>query len=148
VLLLFRNILAIKDTRSSISNSTEQEWRTTLQEQLLIRLEESQLFPLFLSLAGSAMDRPYQDWNLITLEIFYNIFLDRDVDDILSEKVLDAYFKEFRQLKNIQAQLSAAKKIHVDDQPIKAFKKMTTRHPRFGGTITLALGVINFFQIY
>lgn len=28
------------------------------------------------------------------------------------------------------------------DEPKKAFKKMTTRHPRFGGTIMLALQVI------
>ena len=45
------------------------------------------MFPLFLSLAGSSMDRPYQDWNLITLETIYNIFIDREVDDILSTKV-------------------------------------------------------------
>lgn len=86
--MLFRNLLGIKDLSSKIANSTEKEWKTTLQERLVVSLEQEKIIPLFLSLAGSATDRPYQDWNMITLEIFYNFFIDRDVDDILSDKVV------------------------------------------------------------
>ena len=88
VLLLFRNFLSIKDTSSALSNSTEREWKSNLQELLISRFHEVDLFPLFLSLAGSALDRPYSDWNFIVQEIFYFIFADRDVTDILSDEVL------------------------------------------------------------
>ena len=87
ILLLFRNFLSIKDSSTSLHNSTEQEWRSNLQEQLVNELHKAELFPLFLSLAGSALDRPYSDWNFIVQEIFYYIFIDRDVDDILSDQV-------------------------------------------------------------
>jgi hypothetical protein len=87
ILLLFRNFLSIKDSSTSLHNSTEQEWRSNLQEQLVNELQKAELFPLFLSLAGSALDRPYSDWNFIVQEIFYYIFIDRDVDDILSDQV-------------------------------------------------------------
>lgn len=87
ILLLFRNFLSIKDTSSSLYNSTEQEWKSNLQEQLVKELDKAEMFPLFLALAGSAMDRPYSDWNFIVQEIFYYIFIDRDVSDILSDQV-------------------------------------------------------------
>jgi replication fork protection complex subunit Tof1/Swi1 len=87
ILLLFRNFLSIKDTSSSLHNSTEKEWKSNLQEQLVRELNKAEMFPLFLALAGSALDRPYSDWNFIVQEIFYYIFIDRDVADILSDQV-------------------------------------------------------------
>ena len=121
VLLIFRNILSIKDSASTIAASTEQEWKSTLQEQFILRIEEEGIFPLFLSLAGSAMDREFKDWNLIILELFYYLYIDRDVDDLLNLKTNSLLDNQTR--------------------PIQAFKKMTTRHPRFGGTISLELNV-------
>ena len=105
ILLLFRNLLAIKDCKVSLHNSTEKEWKSTLQEQLLIKLDEHDFFPLILSLAGSSMDREYQDWNLIILEIFYDLFMNREIDDILEKSVhnlfmrlfLDGEIKNFKQ---------------------------------------------------
>ncbi len=129
VLMLFRNLLGIKDLSSKIANSTEKEWKTTLQERLIVCLEQEKIIPLFLSLAGSATDRPYQDWNMITLEIFYNFFIDRDVDDILSDKVMLCWYRNWTYAHGPRSDATGCQENQVDGWTQEGIQKNDDETP-------------------
>jgi len=53
----------------------------------MIKLQQSNFIELFLSFAGSLDESEYIEWNMLILEIFYNMYIGRDPEEILSTKV-------------------------------------------------------------
>jgi len=53
----------------------------------MIKLQKSNFLELFLSFAGSLDESEYVEWNMLILEIFYNMYIGRDPEEILSTKV-------------------------------------------------------------
>ncbi|KAI9208244.1 timeless protein-domain-containing protein [Polychytrium aggregatum] len=83
VLLLIRNIVAIKDYHVGITASTEIHLRSNVQERMLMALRESRIMDFLVSMAGSSNEPEFVQWNTLLLEIFFHIFLERSPDDIL-----------------------------------------------------------------
>ncbi|KXS15619.1 timeless-domain-containing protein [Gonapodya prolifera JEL478] len=124
-LTLFLNLLLIKDPAPAPSASAEEYIRSTLQEELVCRLKEDKILDFMVTLASSADEREYEDWNMMVAEIIYNILLGWGVSEVLdassrTRRIAEALQKE-QQRKRQQAAL----------HPI--------RHSRFGGSFTFRM---------
>ncbi|KAF9921443.1 Topoisomerase 1-associated factor 1 [Linnemannia zychae] len=119
-LSLFRNLVAIRDAESSLSGSMDQFISTIMQDQLLERLQEENVMSLLVTLASSSMEAQLAEWNAITMEIFYYVFLGIDPEDLLpavvssTGSVKNTKLEELlrREEKERTAQSSAGRKRH------------------------------------
>ncbi|KAG0258250.1 Topoisomerase 1-associated factor 1 [Mortierella polycephala] len=82
-LSLFRNLVAIQDSESSITGTMDQFISSIMQEELLERFQQENIMALLVALASSAKDPQLAEWNAITLEIFYYVFTGVDADDLI-----------------------------------------------------------------
>jgi len=57
----------------------------------MIKLQKSNFIELLLSFAGSLDETEYVEWNMLILEIFYHMYIGRDPEEILSNKVIYFY---------------------------------------------------------
>ncbi|KAG0036540.1 Topoisomerase 1-associated factor 1 [Podila clonocystis] len=82
-LSLFRNLVAIPDTESSITGTMEQFISSIMQEELLCRYQDENIMALLVTLASSAGDPQLAEWNTMTLEVFYYIFSGIEPNDLI-----------------------------------------------------------------
>jgi len=127
IFTLIRNLLCIKDKEASVLTSTDKLRRSTLQERLMLKLKNSNFIELFLSFAGSLDESEYVEWNMLILEIFYYMYIGRDPEEILSNKVISNGHRVTELLQKEQRINS----IEV--------KKRYSRHSRFGGSYFIEL---------
>lgn len=127
IFTLIRNLLCIKDKEATVLTSTDKLRKSTLQERLMIKLQKSNFLELFLSFAGSLDESEYVEWNMLILEIFYNMYIGRDPEEILSTKTLGLSNKVTELLQKEQRMNSIE------------IKKRYSRHSRFGGSYFIEL---------
>jgi len=96
----------------------------------MLKLKNSNFIELFLSFAGSLDESEYVEWNMLILEIFYYMYIGRDPEEILSNKVISNGHRVTELLQKEQRINS----IEV--------KKRYSRHSRFGGSYFIELDVI------
>ncbi|KAG0377054.1 Topoisomerase 1-associated factor 1 [Mortierella sp. AD032] len=118
-LSLFRNLVAIRDSETSLTGSMDQFISSIMQDQLLERLQQENIMALLVTLASSSMDAQLAEWNSITMEIFYYIFTGVEPEDLLppiisSGSVRNSSLEELLQKeeKERQAQSTAGRKRH------------------------------------
>lgn len=85
ILLLFRNILAIRDGFFGTNTSSLAMSYSLLQEKIIVLFERQNVFDLLCAFAGSMDGGDVSSWNLIILEILYCLVHDRDCKEIVSE---------------------------------------------------------------
>lgn len=74
VLYFFRNLAAIPDLNMLLSGTTEQIKMSHMQETLMIRYYESDVIELLLTMSSNSANRQdSSEWNVLVLEILYNI---------------------------------------------------------------------------
>ncbi|KFH70850.1 hypothetical protein MVEG_03697 [Podila verticillata NRRL 6337] len=122
-LSLFRNLVAIPDTESSITGTMEQFISSIMQEELLCRYQDENIMALLVTLASSAGDPQLSEWNTMTLEVFYYIFSGIEPDDLIPTVTGAA--------KNSQLQDMLNKEQQAKTSQSTAGRK---RHDRFGTT--------------
>ncbi|KAJ3023466.1 UNVERIFIED_CONTAM: Topoisomerase 1-associated factor 1, partial [Siphonaria sp. JEL0065] len=134
ILTLFRNLLAIRDPEASTGASAEFHYRASLQEKLLECFYETNVLQLVLTFAASMEEKEFCGFNFLVLELVYLVFRDMTVDSILGDSgVLEQ-----------EALLKLVKQEHKAARPFKS-----SRHSRFGGTLSLNMGngkMVNFFS--
>ncbi|KAI9263284.1 timeless protein-domain-containing protein [Phascolomyces articulosus] len=132
ILYFFRNITAIPDLEAKHNLSEETLRMVHLQQKTLLRFCETGIMDLLLAIASNSSEPDASEWNVIVLEILYNILRnvspkdvfngdvaqDNENDDMLSDK-----------LANLLREESRAKRIKTKNQP--------TRHGRFGGSFAI-----------
>ncbi|KAG0271557.1 Topoisomerase 1-associated factor 1 [Linnemannia exigua] len=118
-LSLFRNLVAIRDSETSLTGSMEQFISSIMQDQLLERFQQENIMALLVTLASSSMDAQLADWNSITMEIFYYIFTGVEPEELLpavtsSGSVRNSSLEELLQKeeREKQAQSTAGRKRH------------------------------------
>ncbi|KAG0026505.1 Topoisomerase 1-associated factor 1 [Podila clonocystis] len=122
-LSLFRNLVAIPDTESSITGTMEQFISSIMQEELLCRYQDENIMALLVTLASSASDPQLAEWNTMTLEVFYYIFSGIEPDDLIPTVN--------GSVKNSQLQDMLNKEQQAKANQSTAGRK---RHDRFGTT--------------
>ncbi|OSD01035.1 timeless-domain-containing protein [Trametes coccinea BRFM310] len=127
VLHLIRNLAFIKDPPPNMYGSADQAEFSTLQSKLVKRLSESHLTDLLLTIASNASDSMFNQWNTVVLEIFYLLYRGIKPSSLASDQAKQS-------TKALQSLLA------VEDQRKREFaRKATSRHSRFGTTISVML---------
>ncbi|KAI9344804.1 timeless protein-domain-containing protein [Zopfochytrium polystomum] len=122
ILLLFRNLLAMRDPLATSTASTEDFLRMNLSEHIIAKMHAAGILDVLLTFAASLDQREFNDWNMIILEIFHLLFRDRDPASISADQNNEANVKE---------------KLATFDSQIR--KPTSTRHSRFGGALKVHL---------
>ncbi|KAF9285158.1 Topoisomerase 1-associated factor 1 [Mortierella alpina] len=116
-LSLFRNLVAIPDTESSVRGTMDQFISSVMQEELLERFQEENIMALFVTLASSATDAQLTEWNTLTLETFFYIFMGVEPDDLIptvSGQIKNSALQDLLQKEELQkkSQSTAGRKRH------------------------------------
>ncbi|KAF9960343.1 Topoisomerase 1-associated factor 1 [Mortierella alpina] len=116
-LSLFRNLVAIPDTESSVRGTMDQFISSVMQEELLERFQEENIMALFVTLASSATDAQLIEWNTLTLETFFYIFMGVEPDDLIpavSGHIKNSALQDLLQKEELQkkSQSTAGRKRH------------------------------------
>ncbi|KAF9576908.1 Topoisomerase 1-associated factor 1 [Mortierella alpina] len=116
-LSLFRNLVAIPDTESSVRGTMDQFISSVMQEELLERFQEENIMALFVTLASSATDAQLTEWNTLTLETFFYIFTGVEPDDLIpavSGRIKNSALQDLLQKEEQQkkSQSTAGRKRH------------------------------------
>ncbi|KAF8177653.1 timeless protein-domain-containing protein [Pholiota molesta] len=128
VLHLVRNLAFIKDLPVSSLLSSDQAELSNLQSKLIRALSETHMFELLLTIAANTENDPlFNGWNTLVLEIFYLLF--RGVKP--SSLVVD---QTKQPAENLQRLLALEDRTRRD-----LARKATSRHSRFGTTISVKL---------
>ncbi|KAI7864918.1 timeless protein-domain-containing protein [Spinellus fusiger] len=128
VLYFLRNLTAISDTIVSPSSSSESWAMSSMQEELLVRFCESNIVELLLTIASTSTDTDASDWNVIVLEIFYNLLEHVQPKDAFEDKERSKSATSER-LETLLRQEQAMEQITK--------RNKSSRHSRFGGTYSL-----------
>ncbi|KAI0649834.1 timeless protein-domain-containing protein [Trametes meyenii] len=127
VLHLIRNLAFIKDPPPNMYGSADQAEFSTLQSKLVKRLSESHFIDLLLTIASNAAESTFNQWNTVALEIFYLLFRGIKPSSLASDQAKQS-------TKALQSLLA------VEDQRRREIaRKATSRHSRFGTTISVML---------
>ncbi|KAJ3108672.1 Topoisomerase 1-associated factor 1 [Phlyctochytrium planicorne] len=120
ILFFLRNLLAVRDSSSTATSSSEKYVQSTLQEQLIVAYKKANVIELILTMAGSLKEREFQDYKAVILEIIYYMFCDRRPIDVLQRHASFIARKNGR-LANIHQQ--ASKAIHTLGESLDQGKK-------------------------
>ncbi|KAF9556074.1 timeless-domain-containing protein [Agrocybe pediades] len=128
VLHLIRNMAFIRDLPANSHLSSDQAEFSTLQSKLIRALSETNMLDLLLTIASNADDDPlFNSWNTLSLEILYLLF--RGV-----KPTVLAANQTKQPAENLQKLLA------LENQGRRELaRKATSRHSRFGTTITVKL---------
>ncbi|THH04072.1 hypothetical protein EW145_g5791 [Phellinidium pouzarii] len=127
VLHLFRNLAFIKDRPPNMHASVDQAELSALQSKLIKIYSEAHVLDLLVTIASSALDPFFNQWNTLVLETLYLLF--RGV--MPSSLAVD----QKKSSQNTLSQLLAAEnKLKVENA-----RRASSRHSRFGTTISVSL---------
>ncbi|KAI0634374.1 timeless-domain-containing protein [Trametes polyzona] len=127
VLHLIRNLAFIKDPPPNMYGSADQAEFSTLQSKLIKGLSESHFIDLLLTIASNAGDAMFNQWNTVILEIFYLLFRGVKPVSLASDQAKQS-------TKALQSLLAVE-----DQRKRELLRKATSRHSRFGTTISVML---------
>ncbi|KAJ3565991.1 hypothetical protein NP233_g7283 [Leucocoprinus birnbaumii] len=128
ILYLIRNLAFVKDLRQSANLSANQLEFTSLQSRLIMVLSETNFIEFIITIAANSDNDPWlTGWNTIALEILYLFY--RGVSPTsLSTKQENRPKEKLKRLLDTEARLRR-----------EAFSNTSTRHSRFGTTISVTL---------
>ncbi|KAI0772965.1 timeless-domain-containing protein [Trametes elegans] len=127
VLHLIRNLAFIKDPPPNMYGSADQAEFSTLQSRLVKGLSESHFLDLLLTIASNAGDTMFNQWNTVILEIFCLLFRGVQPSSLASDQAKQST----KALQNLLAK--------EDQRKRELARKATSRHSRFGTTISVML---------
>ncbi|KAI0827274.1 timeless protein-domain-containing protein [Trametes gibbosa] len=127
ILHLVRNLAFIKDPPPNMYGSADRAEFSTLQSKLIKRLSESHFVDLLLTIASNAGDAMFNQWNTVILEIFYLLFRGIKPNSLVSDQTKQS-------TKALQSLLAVE-----DQRKRELLRKATSRHSRFGTTISVML---------
>ncbi|TPX32580.1 hypothetical protein SmJEL517_g04318 [Synchytrium microbalum] len=127
LLNVIRNVLSIKDDRVSVFSSTEAYMKAHLQEQLVLQMKDESILEFIITFAASMGDPQFAQWNMLIMEIVYFLFRDRDPEELVTrkEKIVNTILED---------------SLKEDDERKRRVAGISSRHSRFGGTLSLQLG--------
>ncbi|KAL0095074.1 timeless protein-domain-containing protein [Phycomyces blakesleeanus] len=130
VLYFLRNLTAIPDAIASYDASSETWTMTSMQEELLICFCESKVIELLLTISSTSIASDSSEWNVIVLEILFNLLEHASPNDV---------FKEDRGRKNGSATSERLEEILCKEKDANSIysRKKSSRHSRFGSSYTL-----------
>ncbi|KAJ9108278.1 hypothetical protein QFC19_002526 [Naganishia cerealis] len=128
VLHLVRNLLAIRDPIANGQETGEKQEFARLQSTLLIQLQEHRYLNLFLSLASSAGTTMYNDFNVLILDCWFLMLRGTDPNELAKDP-------ERAPMENLTRLLD-----HEESYKRSALRTGTSRHSRFGTTISIMSG--------
>ncbi|KAH9851033.1 timeless-domain-containing protein [Lenzites betulinus] len=127
ILHLIRNLAFIKDPPPNMYSSADQAEFSTLQSKLVKRLSQSYFIDFLLTIASNAGDAMFNQWNTVILEIFYLLFRGIKPTSLVSDQTKQS-------TKALQSLLAVE-----DQRKRELLRKATSRHSRFGTTISVML---------
>ncbi|OJT12212.1 Topoisomerase 1-associated factor 1 [Trametes pubescens] len=127
VLHLIRNLAFIKDPPPNMYGSADQAEFSILQSKLVKCLSESHFIDLLLTIASNAGEAMFNQWNTVILEIFYLLFRGVKPSSVASDQTKQS-------TKALQSLLAVE-----DQRKRELLRKATSRHSRFGTTISVTL---------
>ncbi|KAI4520868.1 timeless-domain-containing protein [Schizophyllum commune Loenen D] len=128
VLNLIRNLAFIKDLPPNIYHSSDQAEFSSLQSKLIRALSETHAMELLLTIAVNDNNDPlFNQWNTLILEIFYLLYRGVKPSSLAMDQTKQTS-------KNLHRLLETEQKIRQD-----VSRKASSRHSRFGTTITVKL---------
>ncbi|KAI8970854.1 timeless protein-domain-containing protein [Pilobolus umbonatus] len=134
VLYLFRNLSVIPDFVASQMGTHEQLKMAHMQENYVICLYESQMMELLLTIASNTSTlTDYSEWNVLVMEIFYNLLKHIDPKDVFLSDYRSEETGDINDASKRLSQLLVQDNEHKR-QKISANPPRNTRHNRFGGT--------------
>ncbi|KAI9008813.1 timeless protein-domain-containing protein [Phycomyces nitens] len=130
VLYFLRNLTAIPDAIASYDASSETWTMASMQEELLICFCESNVMELLLTISSTSTDADSSEWNVIVLEILFNLLEHASPKDV---------FKEDRGRKNGSATAERLEELLRKEKEMNTMykRKKSSRHSRFGSSYTL-----------
>ncbi|KAG1495719.1 hypothetical protein G6F54_006987 [Rhizopus delemar] len=135
VLYLFRNLAAIPDLNMLLSGTAEQIKMSHMQESLMIRFYESDVIELLLTISSNSTNRQdSSEWNVLVLEILYNLLEHVDPKSVFEYKHETDHKKA--ELHELSSKLSDLLRSENDRKKQK-HTHAPSRHNRFGGTYIL-----------
>ncbi|GBE89890.1 Topoisomerase 1-associated factor 1 [Sparassis crispa] len=128
VLYLIRNLAFIKDLPANTYLSADQAEYSSLQSRLVKALSDTGFLDLLLTIASNVSSNAmFNNWNALVLEIFYLLFRGVKPTSLTMDQAKQP-------AQNLQRLLA------VEDQRRRDFsRKATSRHSRFGTTISIKL---------
>ncbi|KAI9268791.1 timeless protein-domain-containing protein [Sporodiniella umbellata] len=135
VLYFFRNLTAIPDLNMLLSGTAEQIKMSHMQELLVMRFYESDVIELLLTISSNSANRQdSSEWNVLVLEILYNLLEHVDPKSVFQYRQdVDSGKAELNELSSKLSNL-------LNDENERKRRKHASgpsRHNRFGGTYTL-----------
>ncbi|KAF8961410.1 timeless protein-domain-containing protein [Flammula alnicola] len=128
VLHLIRNLAFIKDLPASSHLSSDQVEFSNLQSKFIRALSETHMFELLLTIAANTENDPlFNGWNTLVLEIFYLLFRGVKPSSLAVDQAKQP-------AENLQRLLALEDRTRRD-----IARKATSRHSRFGTTISVKL---------
>lgn len=127
MLFFYRNLAAIKDTLPTATASTDANAKADLQSALIDVYQKEKVLELLLTLSSNASSSDYVDFNVLVLDIIYNLFSGIDASTL-------ATCTKDSQSKNLEDLLSKE-----DFTKRKTLHAGSTRHNRFGTTVQVQL---------
>ncbi|KAI9490959.1 timeless protein-domain-containing protein [Zychaea mexicana] len=132
VLYFFRNITSIPDLNAS-QDSTEETLRLAyMQQKTVLRFHETGIMDLLLAIASNSGEPDAAEWNVIVLEIMYNLLRNVSPKDVFTgsfDEENDNTNMLSDKLANLLREENRVKRIKTQNQP--------TRHNRFGGSFAI-----------
>ncbi|KAH8112797.1 timeless-domain-containing protein [Phellopilus nigrolimitatus] len=127
VLHLLRNLAFIKDRPSNMHASADQAELSSLQSKLVKTFSEAHVLDLLITIASSASDPFFNQWNTLVLEILYLVF--RGV--LPSSLAID---------QKKRTQMTLSKLLETENKvKLENARRASSRHSRFGTTISVSL---------
>ncbi|EMD36798.1 hypothetical protein CERSUDRAFT_105876 [Gelatoporia subvermispora B] len=128
ILYLIRNLAFIKDLPANLHSSADQSEFSSLQSRLIKVLSDTHTLDLLLTIGSNASTDPmFNNWNGLVMEIFYLLFRGALPSSLASDQAKQP-------AQNLHRLLA------VEDQRRREIaRKATSRHSRFGTTISVKL---------
>lgn len=145
VLHLIRNLAFIKDPPLNSLASADQAERATLQSKLIRVLDETKILKLLLTIAANTDGDPlFNGWNTLVLETFYLLFRGVKPASLAKDQTKVRYIASVPLfLFTSHSQEPTAKLQNLlaleDRNRREVARKASSRHSRFGTTITVKL---------
>ncbi|KAG2219453.1 hypothetical protein INT45_008101 [Circinella minor] len=132
ILYFFRNITSIPDLEAKHDLSEETLRMAYLQQKTVLRFCETGIMDLLMAIASNSSETDASEWNVIVLEILYNILRNVSPKDVFNGDTVDDNDSTnilSDKLANLLREETRVKRIKTKNQP--------TRHGRFGGSFAI-----------
>jgi len=143
VLHIVRNLLALRDKPVSGPGSDDSD----LQSDFIQQLSKFGIFDLLIHMShGSNRFDEFGQWNMIVLDIWDHLFRGVDIEDLIDAEVHVGTNEAGEAISTVKASDKKLESLLLDEEKARKSKarKSTTRHSRFGTTLSVKTGQRKF----